>query len=92
MVTDQEGTYTPGAARKPNFTDWQGGDMVMPNWGILGVSWPFAPKSKYDSKRPPPKLGEFQLQRGAQWAKTKAHSTKINKIYENGQIYEQNID
>ena len=41
---------------------------------------------------PPKKIGEFQLQGGAQWAKTKAQSTKINKIYENGQIYEQNID
>ena len=27
-----------------------------------------------------------------QWAKIMVHSTLIEKIYENGQIYEQNID
>ena len=29
---------------------------------------------------------------GPQWAKIKVHGTLIKQIYENGQIYEQNID
>ena len=36
----------------------------------------------FDANQPPP----------PQWAKIMVHSTLIKQFYENGQIYEQNID
>ena len=34
----------------------------------------------------------FVFRGGAQWAKIKVYSTLIKLIYENGEIYEQDID
>ena len=67
-------------------------DLDKSRWGgdfdeTLAIRW-----GKRDTTISNCLNSQFLAWGGAQWAKIMVHSTLIKQFYENGQIYEQNID